>query len=99
MKSVCETVLGYFEDQGVQLGATEQERLMCDFVAEGHVDSVGILELISEFIKSLHSSSCSDNLETLFYQFYGGLSAYPTACPCNQSCLLFLSHVFLLNLK
>lgn len=69
----AEAVLDFFASKGTIPGATEAERLECDYIRAGLVDSVGVISLVLDLESRLGVRLESSDLENPDFKTVGGL--------------------------
>jgi acyl carrier protein len=68
-----EFVLAYFSREQPIPGATEQERLQCDYLYAGLLDSLGLIDLVGEIEEKLDVELTQDDFEDARFKTVGGL--------------------------
>lgn len=71
--SVKEKVLVFLKAKGEIPGITEEEKLKCDYLELGIIDSLGIVEMIAEFEQEFGIQFESDHLSSPDFRVVGGL--------------------------
>ena len=71
--NVKEKVFCFLNAKGEIPGATEEEKLKCDYLELGIIDSLGIVEMIAEFEQEFGIHFESDHLSAQDFRIVGGL--------------------------
>ena len=73
MTDIKNYVLIYFQSKGTIPGETEIERLACAYLEVPLIDSMGIIEMITEFEKTLQISFSSQHMQSPEFRTIGGI--------------------------
>jgi acyl carrier protein len=72
-KTAKEIVVEFFKRKGTIPGQTETDRLACDYILAGLVDSFGVVELISELEGTFGIRFDYSDFENPQFKIIGGL--------------------------
>ena len=70
---VKKTVLGFLTAKGEIPGKTEKEQLRYEYLDEGLIDSMGIVEMVLEFEKKFDIRFKPQHLQSAAFRTVGGL--------------------------
>lgn len=73
--NVTETVLDFFQKRGGLPGATLDEQLNCSYLDTKVIDSMGIIEMVTEFEQAFGIRFEVEELQSTEFQTVGGLIA------------------------
>jgi acyl carrier protein len=71
--NVADSVLAFFDARGGLPGATREEQLRCAYLDEHVLDSMGIIDMVSQFEETFGVRFEADHLQSLEFQTVGGL--------------------------
>lgn len=70
---VAETVIAFFDARGGLPGATREDKLHCAYLDEKILDSMGIIDMVSQFEEAFDIRFETDHLQSLEFQTVGGV--------------------------
>ena len=68
-----ETVLSFLSSKNDIPGETESDQLACEYLDQGILDSMGIIEMVVDFEKKFGIRFSPENMQSLEFRTIGGL--------------------------
>jgi acyl carrier protein len=71
--NVTDSVMAFFDARGGLPGTSREDQLRCAYLDEHVLDSMGIIEMVSQFEETFGVRFEADHLQSLQFQTVGGL--------------------------
>jgi acyl carrier protein len=73
--NVLQSVVAYFESKQAIPGSSVEEKQACNYLDAGIIDSLGLIEMITEFEERFAVRFTSDDMQSPEFRTIGGLTS------------------------